>query len=229
MPNVSVGTPGKGVWPPPRIFGYHAETIGDDRMDTVAHGTPAMSLADMPPTELETRRATAGCRSQTSEGIWNNSHMVNRALPVDRANPVDVPRRTLQARNAQWPTPRRPRLGLDYGLVSVASGTVVAAVICGVCPDGITLEGIKTLVTALVQRDDLDREVIPVFVVRVHVTVAMAREVLRHPSHDSHALADVVHILRRVVDDVDASEVTIAQERVAGAQELSRRDTLALQ
>lgn len=38
-------------------------------MDTVAHGTPAMSLTDMPPAELETRQVTDDCRSQTSEGI----------------------------------------------------------------------------------------------------------------------------------------------------------------
>ena len=42
---------GKGAWPPPRIFSYHAETIGDGHMDTVAHETPAMSLADMPTTD----------------------------------------------------------------------------------------------------------------------------------------------------------------------------------
>lgn len=35
-------------------------------MGTVAHGTPAMSLADMPPTEPEARRATSGQRSQAS-------------------------------------------------------------------------------------------------------------------------------------------------------------------
>ena len=155
--------------------------------------------------------------------------MVNRALPVGRANPVDVPRRALQARNAQWPIPRRPRLGLDNGLVSVASSTVVATVIRGVCPDGITLEGIEALVTALVQRDDLNREIVPVFVVRVHVTVTMPGEVSRHSAHDSHTLADVVHILRCVVDDVYAREVSVPQERIAGTQEFSRRGTLTLQ
>lgn len=34
--------PGKGVRPPPRIFSYHAETIGDSHKDTVAHEAPAM-------------------------------------------------------------------------------------------------------------------------------------------------------------------------------------------
>ena len=43
--------PGKGAWPPPRIFSYHAETIGDGHMDTVAHEAPEMSLADMPTTD----------------------------------------------------------------------------------------------------------------------------------------------------------------------------------
>ena len=43
--------PGKGAWPPPRIFNYHAETIGDGHMDTMAHEAPAMSLADMPTTD----------------------------------------------------------------------------------------------------------------------------------------------------------------------------------
>ena len=33
--------PGKGVWPPPGIFSYHAETIGDDHMDTVARKPPS--------------------------------------------------------------------------------------------------------------------------------------------------------------------------------------------
>ena len=69
-------------------------------MDTVAHGTPAISLADMSPTELEARRATPGRRSQASEGIWNNSRMVNCVLPASGANLVDVPRRAPQARNA---------------------------------------------------------------------------------------------------------------------------------
>ena len=70
-------------------------------MDAAAHGTPAVSLTDMPPTELETRRVTAGCRSQASEGLWNNSRTVNRVLPASGASPVDVPRRAPQARNAQ--------------------------------------------------------------------------------------------------------------------------------
>lgn len=69
-------------------------------MGTVAHGTPAMSFADMSPTEPEARRVTAGCRSQTSEGIWNSSRMVNRVLPASGTSPVDVPRRAPQARNA---------------------------------------------------------------------------------------------------------------------------------
>lgn len=43
--------PGKGAWPPPRIFSYHAETIGDGHMDTVAHEAPELSLADMPTTD----------------------------------------------------------------------------------------------------------------------------------------------------------------------------------
>lgn len=43
--------PGKGAWPPPRIFSYHAETIGDGHMDTVAHEAHEMSLADMPTTD----------------------------------------------------------------------------------------------------------------------------------------------------------------------------------
>ena len=33
---------GKGMRPPPRIFSYHAETIGDGHVDTVAHEAPAM-------------------------------------------------------------------------------------------------------------------------------------------------------------------------------------------
>ena len=36
--------PGKGAWPPPRIFSYHAETIGDDRMNAVAREAPATPL-----------------------------------------------------------------------------------------------------------------------------------------------------------------------------------------
>lgn len=42
---------GKGMRPPPRIFSYHAETIGDGHADTVAHEAPAMSPADMPSTD----------------------------------------------------------------------------------------------------------------------------------------------------------------------------------
>lgn len=42
---------GKGMRPPPRIFSYHAETIGDGHVDTVAHEAPAMSPADMPTTD----------------------------------------------------------------------------------------------------------------------------------------------------------------------------------
>lgn len=38
--------------PPPRIFSYHAETIGDGHVDTVAHEAPAMPpRADMPTTD----------------------------------------------------------------------------------------------------------------------------------------------------------------------------------
>lgn len=37
--------------PPPRIFSYHAEMIGDGHVDTVAHEAPAMSPADMPTTD----------------------------------------------------------------------------------------------------------------------------------------------------------------------------------
>lgn len=38
--------------PPPRIFSYHAETIGDGHVDTVAHEAPAMPPpADMPTTD----------------------------------------------------------------------------------------------------------------------------------------------------------------------------------
>lgn len=32
------------MWPPSRIFSYHAETIGDDHMDAVAHEAPATPL-----------------------------------------------------------------------------------------------------------------------------------------------------------------------------------------
>lgn len=42
---------GKGVRPSPRIFSYHAETIGDSHKDTVAHEAPAMPPADMPTTD----------------------------------------------------------------------------------------------------------------------------------------------------------------------------------
>lgn len=47
-------------------------------MDTVAHGTPAMSLADMSPTELEARRATSGQRSQASVESRPQTHLTAR-------------------------------------------------------------------------------------------------------------------------------------------------------
>ena len=44
-------------------------------MDTAAHGTPAMSLADMSPIELEARRITSGQRSQASVESHPQTHL----------------------------------------------------------------------------------------------------------------------------------------------------------
>lgn len=54
--------PGKGAWPPPRIFSYHTETIGDDHMDTVAHEAPAMSCPS--------RTCRPATRAPSTSGDW---------------------------------------------------------------------------------------------------------------------------------------------------------------
>lgn len=51
---------GKGVRPPPRIFSYHTETIGDSHKDTVAHEAPAM-----PP-----RTCRPPTRAPSTSGGW---------------------------------------------------------------------------------------------------------------------------------------------------------------
>lgn len=53
--------PGKGAWPLPRIFSYHAETIGDGHMDTVAHEAPAMPPA---------RTCRPPTRTPSASGGW---------------------------------------------------------------------------------------------------------------------------------------------------------------
>ncbi len=52
---------GKGMRPPPRIFSYHAETIGDGHVDTVAHEAPAMPPA---------RTCRPPTRAPSASGGW---------------------------------------------------------------------------------------------------------------------------------------------------------------
>lgn len=59
-------------------------------MDTVAHGTPAMSLADMSPTEPEARRATSGRRSQASVESHPQTHLTAQLRQPTRREQRDA-------------------------------------------------------------------------------------------------------------------------------------------
>ena len=59
-------------------------------MDAVAHGTPAMSLADMSPTELEARRVTSGQRSQASVESHPQTHLTAQLRQAARREQRDA-------------------------------------------------------------------------------------------------------------------------------------------
>ena len=59
-------------------------------MDTVAHGTPAMSLADMSPTEPEARRATSDRRSQASVESHPQTHLTAQLRQPTRREQRDA-------------------------------------------------------------------------------------------------------------------------------------------
>ena len=101
-------------------------------------------------------------------------------------------------------------------LIAVTSGAVVTLVKSVVGGDGIALERVEAVISTLAKRDGVRLEVVAVFIISVHVAVAMTREVLRKASDHLRALTNAVHFFCLVMDDVGSREVALAPQCIAG-------------
>ena len=80
-----------------------------------------------------------------------------------------------------------------------------ACIISSYC---ISFQIIQTLISTLLKGYRLDHKLIPVFPIRIHISISVAPEMLRHSVDNPYTLTDVISIFADVVQYIDAREIT---------------------
>lgn len=80
-----------------------------------------------------------------------------------------------------------------------------ACIISSYC---ISFQIIQTLIATLLKGYRLDHKLIPVFPIRIYISISVAHEMLRHSVDNPYTLTDVISIFADVVQYIDAREIT---------------------
>ena len=82
-----------------------------------------------------------------------------------------------------------------------------------ICADRFALQFIQGMTSAFPQRYDLDAETVPVLIVRIYVSIPVPCKMVSNPLHDTLSLADIIHILVQIVQDVHTGKIMFCRPR----------------
>lgn len=73
--------------------------------------------------------------------------------------------------------------------------------------DRFALQFIQGMTSAFPQRYDLDAETVPVLIVRIYISIPVPCKMIPYPLHDTFSLADIIHILVQIMQDVHTGKI----------------------
>lgn len=79
--------------------------------------------------------------------------------------------------------------------------------------DRFALQFIQGMTSAFPQRYDLDAETVPVLIIRIYITISTPCKMVPYPLHDTLSLADIIHILVQIVQDVHTGKIMFCRPR----------------
>lgn len=79
--------------------------------------------------------------------------------------------------------------------------------------DRFALQFIQGMTSAFPQRYDLDAETVPVLIVRIYISIPVPCKMIPYPLHDTLSLADIIHILVQIVQDVHTGKIMFCRPR----------------